>query len=102
MKQIVNNKPNEVIDISRVVFESSKPIGVVFNRRDKSLVIKSTHGGREVYRFRFIDLLNRQHPVTSTGEADNLTELLKFLLDAGNYEIFQFDSWKEFYLWCAE
>jgi hypothetical protein len=61
MKQIVNNKPNEVIDVSEVVSDFNLPIGVVFNRREdedavgqKSLVVRDTCEYKVVYKRSFI------------------------------------------------
>jgi hypothetical protein len=98
MKSIIEPQ-NETIcyaEINRL--NERKPIGMLTTEKIKFLVVRADE---RFFTYNRVDNLNTSSFYSPPPRYDSLQSLFKKEISLGE-QFFLFDSWQEFYLWCAE
>lgn len=100
MKQVIDNKPNDVVELSYV---TPKKFYGVANRVGRAVGFISRLNIEKGYVVFNSDGLTdgNWNPAIYAHYAQELTGLIAILI-ANNYEVYEFDTSKELYGWLAE
>jgi hypothetical protein len=95
MKNIVVSEKDLSVLVRSIEYPTVKPIGMLSNYKSKFLVISMLPLG---YSYQRIDNLN----LSPSAVKYNTLELFVEKESKLGAKFILFDSWKEFYQWCAE